>query len=172
MKKLSKGAIALIVVCASFFLLLNISVIFNVFAARWRHAVDFERYANDFRCMADIVLAEYEDVGYRGDERMVFTIGRYSNDDYFIAEHEVILELDDKQQTSMNNVIAAYPYEYSYPSEIVAYENRVSFHITSGKYVLVYTVDGSEPTFAAKPTEDENIRVKRINENWFHVAAE
>ena len=82
----------------------------------------------------------------------------------------LIWHLSSKQQQSLNNIIKSFTYEYSYPSEIIVYENRVSFHEVSKQYALVYTVDGTKPDFLYKPTDSTKIHVRQINEHWFHVA--
>lgn len=171
MEKKSKGAMVFKIAGVVFFLLMNVLLIFNVGAARWRHSVDFEQYEKDFNCIAQVVLSEYEAAGCSGSERMVFKIGRDYNQNYFIANNNIIVKLNAEQQESMNNIIKAYTYEYSYPNEVVAYEDRVSFHITAEWYALIYSVDGTEPTFVNRPSEKQRMYTREINENWYHAVA-
>ena len=118
---------------------------------------------------ADLALSEYKDMRYEGDERLEFLIGRSDDGNYYISNNNVIVHLSSKQQQSLNNIIKSFTYEYSYPSEIIVYENRVSFHEVSKQYALVYTVDGTKPDFLYKPTDSTKIHVRQIKENWFNA---
>ena len=170
MKKLSRNTIILICVGASVWLLLTGLLIFNTLSERWRHSPDFKNYADDFTVVADLALSEYRDMRYEGDERLEFLIGRSDDGNYYISNNNVIVHLSSKQQQSLNNIIKSFTYEYSYPSEIIVYENRVSFHEVSKQYALVYTVDGTKPDFLYKPTDNIKIHVRKIKENWYDVA--
>ena len=170
MKKLSRNTIILICVGAGVWLLLTGLLIFNTLSERWRHSPDVKNYADDFTVIADLALSEYKDMRYEGDERLEFLIGRSDDGNYYISNNNVIVHLSSKQQQSLNNIIKSFTYEYSYPSEIIVYENRVSFHEVSKQYALVYTVDGTKPDFLYKPTDSTKIHVRQIKENWFHVA--
>lgn len=130
MKKLSRNTIILICVGASVWLLLTGLLIFNTLCERWRHSPDFKNFADDFAVVADLALSEYKDMRYEGDERLGFLIRRSDDGNYYISNNNVIVHLSSKRQ-SLNNIIKSFTYEYSYPSEIIVYENRVSFHEVS-----------------------------------------
>lgn len=130
MKKLSRNTIILICVGASVWLLLTGLLIFNTLSERWRHSPDFKNFADDFAVVADLALSEYKDMRYEGDERLGFLIRRSDDGNYYISNNNVIVHLSSKRQ-SLNNIIKSFTYEYSYPSEIIVYENRVSFHEVS-----------------------------------------
>ena len=171
MKNLSRPKRVLLWIACACVIIGAVSLVFNTLSQRWRHKADYNEYRNDFQTIADLVLTEYEDARYDKNERMEFLIGRNGND-YYISNNGVILKLSDSEQKSMNNVIKAFEYEYSYPSEIDVRRNRVSFHITAGQYALVYSEDGSEPDYLNKPTEDTKIHVRSIDGKWYHVAAD
>lgn len=140
----------------------------SLYSARWRNAADFETYSKDFESIASLV---YKDYGKSKDaDGTVLGIGRNSEGNYYISDGDVILKLTSAQQNSMNNIFAAFTYDYSYPDRIVVYQNRVSFHITSNQYALVYSPDGAKPTFLNSPDENAKIHIKVINKNWYHVA--
>ena len=170
MKKLSRNTIILISAGAAALLLLTVLQIFNTLSERWRHSPDFKNYADDFAVVADMALSEYKDMRYEGDERLEFLIGRSDDGNYYISNNSVIVHMSAKQQDSLNHVVQSFTYEYSYPSEIIVYENRVSFHEVTKQYALVYTVDGKRPDFLYKPTDNTKIHVREIKEHWFQVA--
>lgn len=46
--------------------------------------------------------------------------------------------------------------------------SRVSFNIENGRYALVYSPD-EKPTWINFPDEQGDIKVKKINDDWYHV---
>lgn len=172
LSNLSKTAIVLIALTAGMILLLNGSAIFNMYSARWRNAPDFETYKADFETIADYAYTEYTDARLEGDERLVFKIVQNDEGGYYIATNNVILNLDKAEQECLNNVVKAYTYEYAFPSEVIVYSSRVSFHLHSGQYVLVRSLDGTEPDFAYSPTKKEKIHVREIGDGWYEIAVD
>jgi hypothetical protein len=46
--------------------------------------------------------------------------------------------------------------------------NRISLNIENGRYALVYS-PGEKPLWINIPDEQKDIKVKKINDDWYHV---
>lgn len=129
---------------------------------RWEFAIDkedFDQYFDDFQCIVDLALEAGD-----GTEEYYLSINK---DRYYTSLDDEWHSLTPQQQTAWENVCSCFR-QKGQPDVIRVAPNRVSIHLINGAYALVYTLDGSRPTYA-NSTRDEDIRVRKLRDHWFHV---
>ena len=79
------------------------------------------------------------------------------------------MDIPDNVRSSLETIC-----DYGFPDKdsildvIRIQGNRVSFNIENGRYALVYSPD-EKLTWINFPDEQEDIKVKKINDDWYHV---
>lgn len=126
---------------------------------------DFNLYKNDFQIIADKILTLNE-LSNSSDGHTVCI--DYENHQMVCNLNGKNIEMTGEENKALNNVKNAF--NYSTPlSRIVIYKNRVTFCTDGNWYAVAYMIDDSKPQFMNVPTECFNIKVKKIENNWYHV---
>jgi hypothetical protein len=129
------------------------------------HISDFNLYKNDFQTIADKMLT-LKDLSNSSDGNTVWI--DYENTHVFSKLNGQNIEMTDKEKNAMNNVKNAFD-NSTLLNRIMIYKNRVTFCTEGNWYAVAYMVDGSKPQFMSVPTEHFNIKVKKIEKNWYHI---
>lgn len=129
------------------------------------HISNFNLYKNDFQTIADKILT-LKNLSNSSDGNTVWI--DYENTHVFCKLNGKKIEMTNKEKNAMNNVKNAF--DNSTPlNRIMLYKNRVTFCTDGNWYAVAYMVDGSKPQFMSVPTEHFNIKVKKIEKNWYHI---
>lgn len=129
------------------------------------HISDFNLYKNDFQTIADKMLT-LKDLSNSSDGYTVWI--DYENTHVFCELNGQRIEMTDKEKNAMNNVENAFD-NSTLLNRIMIYKNRVTFCTDGNWYAVAYMIDGSKPKFMSVPTEHFNIKVKKIENNWYHI---
>ncbi len=133
---------------------------------RWSYNADFENYESDF-----CVVREY--VGKRfasedGKWVAVAITDKYDRALYDPDTNEYV-DVPDNVRDSLKTIdVYGFPDKDSNLDIILIQGDRVSFNIENGRYALVYSPN-KKPTWVGFHDEQEDIKVKKINADWYHV---
>lgn len=126
---------------------------------------DFNLYKNDFQTIA-VKMLTLNNISNSSEDYTVDI--NYKNHQMILVLNDQIIEMTDKEKYIMNNVENAF--DSSTPlSRIQVYKNRVTFCTDGNLYAVAYMIDDSKPQFMSVPTEAFDIKVKKIEKNWYHI---
>ncbi len=137
------------------------------YTSMWACAADFEEYGDDFDTVKDYFAEQYP------DEYGKWFMESYDsgNDQHRIYDPDTkkYLQLPDDVQASLETVCRyGFPNKDSSLDTIWIYGDRISFRISNNRYELVYSPN-ERPSYLGFPDEDEDIKVKKIGDGWYHV---
>jgi hypothetical protein len=128
---------------------------------------DFNLYKNDFQTIADKMLNVKSSLDL-SDYRTVWVA--YENNQMVCKLDGQKLEMTDKEKQALNNVNSAFTNDSTTVlNRISVYENRVTFCTEGNWYAVAYMSDGSKPKFMSAPKEHFDIKIKKIDRNWYHI---
>lgn len=85
-----------------------------------------------------------------------------------VYEHELILDME--QTTACETIFNSYYLDDNYVERVYVYDKYVSFCNIIGRESLVYSVDGTKPSYVNSPDDRfERIKVMKITDNWYYV---
>ena len=169
MKK-SKYRIILPLVALCPFLILFILVLVLVLVLNhghvWKYSADFEKYSTDFIKVKDYVSEQYsEDYG----KWFFVSITDEQGSTLYDPDTNNTVELPDEVRKSLENID-----DFGFPDKdanlytIRVHGERVTFAIEAGNYALVYSPN-EKPTWLHSPDEDNDVKVRKIGDGWYHV---
>ena len=153
-------------------------IIYFSYQHTWQHEIEnFEDCEKDFQVIADFTQSFFEEapLGQRSIRYLDISLNgntgvagiNYYNSSKQQWEH---VPLDDNQQESLN-IIAQYPHSDRYFNEIRYCNEQITFCFeTDDTYAIVYTLNGKRPHFMTKEHENADVRIKKIDKHWYHVA--
>ena len=155
-----------ILLIAFLFLMFTFKVILVSYNHEWKYSANYEKYADAFNAVKDYLVREFPN----GPEKWLSVsisagngIAIFDPDtgEYLHIPSEVVWPLE----TIYND---GFPDKDSCFDAIRLYEERVSFCISNGQYALVYSPN-EKPTWVNSPSENVAVRVKAIQDGWYHV---
>ena len=162
-KKMSIVAISITVFIVAL-LVLQWLVFSNV--NMWKLTADFENFESDF-----CVVREYVGENFASEDEKWFFVSITDKHGMTLYDPAVndYMDIPDNVRSSLETIC-----DYGFPDKdsnlytIEIHGNRVSFNIENGRYALVYSPD-EKPTWINLPDEQEDIKVKKITDDWYHV---
>ena len=163
--KVSKTIIITFVTIRFVVLILScvIPVAYFLHQTKWQYMADFETYGDSIKIVA-YYCREFFEENVSADKQRYISYNRQSL--YYNAE-ELDMPLEVKNAAA--RIGDAFDDE-GYLDTIEYYEERISFEIINGRYALVYSFNDEKPKFVNSPEEDGGFSVKKIEDNWYHVA--
>lgn len=164
------------------------STIFIIFVLIYfRPAPDYARNPilenkDDYTRIAEIYYNDY----LSNHERLKKNVMRYSTADstiYSYSDVEMsettlnetdnirIIELTAEETTSAYIILDTYKMLNNKDwNHVLVYDNFVSFGVVNGVESLVYSVDGTRPSYINSPETNDSkfIDVRRISKHWYH----
>ncbi len=165
-----KKGTATILFVLSFILLFIALQIFSwlyfSYVETWKFNADFETFESDF-----CVVREYVEKNFASEGGKWFFVSRTDTDGQTLYDPDAnaYVDIPDNVSSSLEAIC-----DHGFPDKdsglyiIQIQGNRVSFHIENARYALVYSPN-EKPTWLNSPDEQEEIRVKKINDDWYHV---
>jgi hypothetical protein len=126
---------------------------------------DFNLYKNDFQTIADKMLT-LNDLSNSSEGYTVWI--DYENTNVLCKLNNQNIEMTDKEKSAMNNIKNSFN-SSTLLNRIMIYKNRVTFCTEGNWYAVAYMINGDKPQFMSVPTEPFNIKVKKIEKNWYHI---
>lgn len=155
---------ALIIVVVAVFAIKLMIVDYNHF---WKYSADYENFANDFDLVKNYIIAMFPD---ESDKWLSVSKDRNGEIALFDPETESCVILPNDVVSSLTSIHNnAFPDKDSIFDTIRIHENRISFCISNGEYALVYSPD-QKPSWVNSPSENSRVKVKSIQDGWYHVA--
>jgi hypothetical protein len=128
---------------------------------------NFNLYKNDFQTIADKMLT-VNGLSNSSDGHTVWI--DYEDNQVFCKLNGQKVEMTDKEKKAINNVKSAFDNDSTtLLDRIIIYKNRVTFCTEGNWYAVAYMIDDSKPQFMSAPKEPFNIKVKKIEKNWYHI---
>lgn len=79
--------------------------------------------------------------------------------------------LNETETTSALSVYESYLLDDHFLTGVVVYDGFVSFCNQGGRESLVYSIDGTRPSYLRSPDENyDRIWVHKITDNWYHIS--
>lgn len=132
----------------------------------WKYSADYENFANDFDLVKNYIITEFPgesdkwlSVSNNGSKGIMLFDPNTEN--YLVLPEDVASSL----ASIRNN---AFPNKDSDFDTIRIQKERISFCISNGEYALVYS-PGKKPMWVNSPSEDSKVKVKAIQDGWYHV---
>jgi len=162
-KKISIAAISITIFIVAL-LVLQWLVFDNV--NMWKLAANFEDFESDF-----CVVREYVGESFASGDGKWFSVSITDKHGRTLYDPDAndYVDIPDNVRSSLETIC-----DYGFPDKdsildvIRIQGSRVSFNIENGRYALVYSPD-EKPTWINFPDEQEDIKVKKINDDWYHV---
>lgn len=168
MKIIRTLAIIIIGVAVAFYGIIAVLNGVYINASRWYYNVkDFDIYYKDFQTLVD-VAKRYESETEKSNEH--FLLAEYKKGVLYLNYQGKRINLSEEEFKSLNNIPKAFQCKDALFYGIGIYKNRISFNIHgSHYYALVYSADNSKPTYVNTPDENDDVFVKKVRDNWYHV---
>lgn len=171
-KKIIIFSILIAFVCAISFVVFKIVSTYSEVtgiaqAMAWEYKITgFERHEEDFDETVKILYSKYNEdpVGEH-----CYYLDLYNFLDY-IKEPPIEIEVTKEEKMHLDKVYNSFKSGNGSLNAIWVDENRITFTIECGAYALIYTKDGSEPTYVNSPDEGKKGQFEKINSHWYHAA--
>lgn len=125
--------------------------------------------------IADTCLDIYNELDDNNGKIVSMSLNEYNENlhctKYDPTEHNEY-KLTEKQISAFNDLInkSVFYVDHLYCKDIVVNGEYVTFRNDKGRACFVYSVSGIQPDFCNTPaSEDKNIYVEKIAENWYYV---
>ena len=131
----------------------------------WALEADFDQYSEHFIAVKDYITSEFPNETHKllsvSIKDQSATLYDMDADEYLCLPDDIALSLD---------MICRYgfPHKDSDFDLIRIQGNRITFLVRNGSYALVYSPD-EKPTWLNSPDESKKIRVKSIQDGWYHI---
>lgn len=142
---------------------------------------DFEKFKNDYAEICDEIIKLSVQNELPLNSENYYLINMFTNNGYPYLDCNECSNYPYKEYPTMDlssyellenykRISESFPSEHGYEFAFICYrENRISFHSENGHYAVVYSVDDKKPTFWFTPSEEDDINVKKITKNWYHM---
>lgn len=132
----------------------------------WKYSADYKEFADDFNLVKNYITSEFPN-----EEDKCLYVSNNGSDEItlFDPRAENYLVLSEKIASSLTSLYSsAFPDKDSNFDTIRIQGERISFCISSGEYALVYSPN-KKPTWVNSPIENSKVKVKPIQDGWYHV---
>lgn len=140
---------------------------------------NFENYKTDYSAICDeiVKMSNHYKISVNPKENYYWIHLKCNNNQNFLccydgasSNKEYFWEVSEALLKNKSNIAKSFPNEAGYSFTSIMYtENRISFHSENGHYAIVYSVDEKKPTFWLTSSEEDDIKVKKITKNWYHM---
>jgi len=164
---INKMAILTLIIAFSIVLFFSIPIYIMGGGNSKYYISDFNLYKKDFQIIANkmLTLSDLSN-SVNGD---IVSID-FKNHQMSCKLNGKIIEMTEEENNALKNVDKAFDSSTPFV-RIIIYKNRVTFCTDGNLYAVAYLVDNSKPQFMSAPTEPFEIKTKKIDRNWYHIAS-
>ena len=132
----------------------------------------FNRYADDFQVMADVILEHEEEINQY--DRPWLSAGGSGAEAYMKIKTGPYLPLTDEEKEHVENANKAFHAGTGHDMNFIELkENEVWFGTELRGYYVVYTKDGKWPDYSNDPGFDnKEVSVRKNSAHWYEVMAD
>lgn len=147
-------------------------VVYGLYSYDWRGSIHgFNRYAEDFQAMVDILVEHEEEISC--DNPPWVTSEVVKNTGYLYIGKGSSIPLTTEEEEHVRKANEAYYFatkRYLYVIELK--ENEIWFGTEGRGYYVVYTKDGKRPDYSNDPGfDDKEVSVRKNSAHWYEVMA-
>lgn len=126
----------------------------------WMLCAEYEQYSNDFNLVKDYIATKFPE---ESDKLIIVSYNKEAEIELYDPDATELLTLPDDVASSLNTITRNGFHEYATFVAIRIHKERITFRAMNG-YALVYSPD-------KRPSSDEDIsiKVKKIQDGWYHV---
>ena len=180
-KRLFCQVVLVIVAVAFISVVVYLTIFLNPFFEQNPCVENFRERKNDYISVCDEVIELSKENNWFFDEGRYYFIDistDYDNHQAYFISYEYKTpytnypeyRLSDEIARNCKKIYDSFPSEHGYEFDFICYrENRISFHSENGRYAIVYSVDDKRPNFWLLSSEEDDIKVKKITKNWYHM---
>lgn len=132
----------------------------------WEYSADYEEFSDEFNLVKNYIAEEFSDESNR-----VLMVSHKASEGLALYDLETksYLTLPDDIPSALKSIYDdAFTNKDSNFDTIRIQDGRISFCIECGEYALVYSPD-KKPMYVNSPSEDVKVKVKAIQDGWYHV---
>lgn len=131
-------------------------------------------HEDDYTKIAEIYYNDYQN---RDANEIAYSAASPSGESYTISSYDELpnirkISLNETESASAQSVENSYWIDESIWERVYVYDVFVSFSNIRGRESLVYSVDGTRPSYVNSPSDEgkfDHIWVHKITDNWYHV---
>ena len=132
----------------------------------WKYCAEYEQYEDDFNLVKDYIATEFP---HELDKWLSVSNNGGKGITLYNPDIREYLVLPDDVASSLDTICRnGFPNKDSNLDVIKIHEGRISFCISNGEYALVYSPE-EKPTWVNSPFENTGVKVKKIQDGWYHV---
>lgn len=132
------------------------------YVSKWKLAVDFKEYEDEFNCVKDYVLQYYRD----STDKYVDVTRKDGELTLYDPDLRYYFELPEEVSEALESINEAFDPDASL-EWISFWGNKVMFR-TMQSYSLVWSPD-EKPTWYSNPDDEREISVKKAGDGWYHI---
>ncbi len=131
----------------------------------WKYSARYEECANDFNVVKNYIESQFSD-----ESNKCLLVSYTDGIRLFDTDANDYLQVPDDVRLSLETICHdGFPDKDSELATIRKHDNRISFCTFNGGYALVFS-PSEKPSYANAPNDDSSVRVKTIEDGWYHVA--
>lgn len=167
--KVKRWIIILIVGIAIYLIGLNISRLVFYGYNMWKYCADFETYDSEFEVIKNYVKERCLSV----DEQYFYvSVTEENGRGLFDPKINEFIDITPEVKVALETICdSGFPNKDSILDTVYVQGENVIFCIENAWYALVYS-PGGKPSETVFFNESKNIKVKQINDAWYHVVNE